>query len=71
MITNPLIEQGQQQGFQRSILRILSRRFPQFPSEIRSKIMALSDTEKLEQLLDASLEIDSPEELTKNGFFEA
>ena len=74
MITNPLIEQGRQQGveqgLQQSILRILSHRFPQFPSEIRSRILGLNDTEKLEQLLGAALEVDSPEELAKNGLFE-
>jgi hypothetical protein len=31
--------------------------------------MALTDTIKLERLLEATLEVDSPEELTKNGFF--
>jgi hypothetical protein len=86
MIINPLIEQGRQlgvqegrqlgvqegrrKGLQASILKILSHRFPTFPAEIRNRILALTDTTKLEHLLEATLEMDSPEELTKNGFFE-
>ena len=78
MITNPLVEQGRQQGveqgrqqgIQRSILRILGHRLAEFPSELHSQIMALNDTEKLECLLDAVLDVDSPEYLTQNRLFE-
>jgi len=70
MITNPLIEQGRQKGVQQSILRILSHRFTEFPSEIRSQILAINDAGKLEQILDAALETNSLEELTKNGLLE-
>ena len=68
------IEQGESTGFKRglreSILRILSRRFPQFPPEIRSQIVALEDTDTLERLLDAALEISSLDEIQNNGFLE-
>jgi len=68
------VQQGETMGFKRglqeSILRILSRRFSQLPSEIRSRIVALEDTGKLEHLLDAALEIDSPEELANNGLLD-
>ena len=86
MIINPLIEQGRlqgvqegrqlgaqegrQEGMQASILKILSHRFPAFPAEIHNRILALTDTNRLERLLEATLDVDSPEELTKNGFFE-
>ncbi len=63
-------QEGRQEGMQASILKILSHRFPAFPTEIRNRILALTDTTKLEHLLEATLEVDSPEELTKNGFFE-
>ncbi len=70
MITNPLIEQGRQEGLQESILKILSHRFLELPSEIGSRILVLKDTEKLERLLGAALEVDSPEELMTDGFFD-
>ncbi|MBC8231424.1 DUF4351 domain-containing protein [bacterium] len=82
IITNPLIErgrregiqQGQQEGIQRglqnSILRLLTHRFHSIPQELSQKIFALTDTQRLQTLFDASLEVKSPEELTLNGFFE-
>ena len=70
MITNPLIERGRQEGIQQAILRLLTHRFHSIPQELSQKIFALTDTEKLQTLFDASLEVKSPEELTLNGFFE-
>ena len=66
MIINPFIQQGVQQ----SILRILSHRFTEVPSEIRSQILEINDAGKLAQILDAALETNSLEELTKNGLLE-
>ena len=70
MITNPLIEKGRQEGIQQAILRLLTNRFHSIPQELSQKIFALADTQKLQTLFDASLEVKSPEELTLNGFFE-
>jgi hypothetical protein len=70
MITNPLIQQGRQRGFQESIIRILSHRFQKIPEDLQKKISSLNDAQKLQNLLDASLEVDSLEELTSNGFFD-
>ncbi|MBM3241904.1 DUF4351 domain-containing protein [Candidatus Poribacteria bacterium] len=86
MITNPLIERGRQQGrqegiqqgrqegiqqgLQDAILRLLAHRFHSIPQELPQKIFALTDTQKLQTLFDASLEVKSLEELTLNGFFE-
>jgi len=94
MITNPLIEQGRQQGeeiglrrgeeiglrrgeeiglkrgLQQSIIRFLSHRFQQVPEDLQKKISSLTDVQKLQNLLDASIEVDSLERLTSNGFFD-
>ena len=86
MITNPLIEQGrqegiqqgvrqgiqqgQQQGLQESVIRILSHRFQQVPQDLQEKIASLTDIQKLRNLLDASVEVKSLEELRMNGFFD-
>ena len=82
MITNPLIEQGRkegiqqgvrqgiQQGLQESVVRILSRRFRQIPQDLQGKISSLTDIQKLRNLLDASVEIKSLDELRMNGFFD-
>jgi hypothetical protein len=78
MITNPLIEQGVEQGtttgfkqgMQESILQILSHRFSQLPSEIQSRVVALDDVDRLRHLLNAALEIDSLETLSKNGLLD-
>jgi hypothetical protein len=70
MITNPLIEQGRQRGIQESIIRLLSYRFPQIPEDLQKRISSLNDIQRLQNLLDASLEVDSLERLTSNGFFD-
>ena len=70
MITNPLIEQGWQRGLQQSIVRFLSYRFQQIPEDLQKKISSLNDVQKLQNLLDASLEVDSLEQLASNGFFD-
>ena len=78
MLTNPLIERGRQQGIQQgrqqelqdSVVRILSRRFRQIPQDLQEKISSLTDIQKLRNLLDASVEIKSPDELRMNGFFD-
>ena len=78
MITNPLIERGRQegiqqgiqQGLQKSILRLLIHRFHSIPQELSQKVSALTNTQKLQTLFDASLEVNSLEELTLNGFFD-
>ncbi len=70
MIINPLIEQGEKVGLQKSIVRLLSRRFQQIPDDLQKKIFSLADTQKLEMLFDASLEAESLEELSKNGFLD-
>jgi len=70
MITNPLTEQGRQQELQESIVRILSHRFQQIPPDLREKISSLTDIPKLRNLLDASIEVKSLEELRMNGFFD-
>ena len=86
MITNPLIEQGRQQGeeiglrrgeeigfrraLQQSIVRFLSHRFQRIPEDLQKNISSLNDVQKLRNLLDASLEVDSLEQLTSNGFFD-
>jgi hypothetical protein len=86
MITNPLIEQGRQegiqqgvrqglqqgrqQGLQESVVRVLSRRFRQIPQDLHGKISSLTDIQKLQNLLDASVEAKSLEELRMNGFFD-
>ena len=78
MITNPLIERGRQQGeeigfrrgLQRSIVRLLSHRFHQIPEDLQKKISSLIDVQKLQNLLDASIDVDSLEQLTSNGFFD-
>ena len=70
MITNPLIEQGRQQELQEAVVRILSHRFRQIPSDFQQKIASLTDIQKLRNLLDASIEVRSLEELQMNGFFD-
>lgn len=70
MITNPLIEQGRQQELQESVVRILSHRFRQVPQNFQQKIASLTDIQKLRNLLDASIEVKSLEELQMNGFFD-
>ena len=86
MITNPLIERGRQQGeeigfrrgeetgrkreLQQSIVKFLSYRFQQIPEDLQQKISSLADVQRLQNLLDASLEVDSLEQLTSNGFFD-
>ena len=90
MITNPLIQRGEEiglrrgeeiglrhgeeigfkRGLQRSIVRLLSHRFHQIPEDLQQKISSLIDIQKLQNLLDASLEVDSLEQLTSNGFFD-
>ena len=86
MITNPLIEQGWQNGIQQgiqrgqqegrqqelqeSIVRILSHRFRQVPQDLQEKIASLTDIQKLRNVLDASVEVKSLEELRANGFFD-
>jgi len=74
MITNPLIKQGIQQGrqqeLQESVVRILSNRFIQVPQNLQQKIASLTDIQKLRNLLDASIEVKSLEELQMNGFFD-
>ncbi|MBC8234946.1 DUF4351 domain-containing protein [bacterium] len=74
MITNPLTEQGIQQGrqqeLQESIVRILSHRFRQIPQDLQQKISSLTDIPKLRNLLDASIGVKSLEELRMNGFFD-
>jgi hypothetical protein len=77
MITNPLIEQGRRQGeeigrraLQQSIVKFLSYRFQQIPEDLQKKISSLNDIQKLQNLLDASLEVDSLEELASDGFFD-
>jgi len=82
MITNPLIERGRQEGIQQgrqegiqrglqnAILKLLAYRFHSIPQELSQKIFALTDTQRLQTLFDASLEVKSPEELTLNGFFD-
>jgi len=69
MIINPFIEQGIQQGLQKSIVKFLSSKFQQVPEDLQQKIFSLDDTQKLEMLFDASLEAESLDELAKNGFF--
>jgi hypothetical protein len=79
MIVNPLIERGRQQGvqegrqqtLQKSILTVLSHRFPPTPPvELREQILSVTDISRLERLLEATLEVDSLDALTQNGFFE-
>jgi len=78
MLTNPLIEQGRQQGIQQgrqqglqeSVVRVLSRRFRQIPQDLHGKISSLTDIQKLQNLLDASVEAKSLDELRMNGFFD-
>ena len=78
MITNPLIEPGRQEGLQlgrqeelqESVVRILSHRFHQIPQDLQEKISSLNDIQKLRNLLDASVEVKSLEELQMNGFFD-
>ncbi|MBC8229550.1 DUF4351 domain-containing protein [bacterium] len=78
MITNPLIEPGRQEGLQlgrqeelqESVVRILSHRFRQIPQDLQEKISSLNDIQKLRNLLDASVEVKSLEELQMNGFFD-
>lgn len=74
MITNPLTERGRQEGrqqeLQESIVRILSHRFQQIPWDLQQKISSLTDIPKLRNLLDASIEVKSLEELRMNGFFD-
>jgi hypothetical protein len=74
MITNPLIERGEEiglrRGLQQSIIRFLSHRFQQIPEDLQKKISSLTDVQKLQNLLDASLEVDSLEQLKLNGFFD-
>jgi len=70
MITNPLIELGRQEELQESVVRILSHRFRQIPQDLQEKISSLNDIRKLRNLLDASVEVKSLEELQANGFFD-
>ncbi len=65
-----IIEQGRQQGLQESVVRVLSRRFRQIPQDLQGKISSLTDIQKLRNLLDASVEAKSLEELRMNGFFD-
>lgn len=54
-------------GIQKSILKILSYRFSKLPFGIGRVIFGVSDVDKLEQLLEVALTVDSPEEFMKNG----
>jgi len=81
MITNPLIQRGEEiglrrgeeigfkRGLQRSIVRLLSHRFQQVPEDLQQKISSLTDVQKLRNLFDSSIDVDSLEQLTSNGFF--
>nr|MBC8228148.1 DUF4351 domain-containing protein [bacterium] len=57
-------------ALQQSIVRFLSHRFQKVPEDLQQKISSLTDVQKLQNLLDASLEVDSLEQLTSNGFFD-
>jgi hypothetical protein len=64
------LQQGRQQELQESVVRILSHRFRQIPQDLQEKIAFLTDIQKLRNLLDASVEVKSLEELRMNGFFD-
>lgn len=64
------LQQGRQQELQESVVRILSHRFRQIPQDLQEKIASLTDIQKLRNLLDASVEVKSLEELRMNGFFD-
>jgi len=68
------IEQGEGIGFTRgiqaSIQQILARRFQELPEELQEKISSLTDVQRLQILLDASLRVTSLEELVMDGFFD-
>ena len=74
MITNPLIQRGEEiglrRGLQQSIVRFLSHRFQKIPEDLQQKIYSLTDVQKLRNLFDASIDVDSLEQLTSNGFFD-
>ena len=74
MITNPLIQRGEEIGrkheLQQSIVRLLSHRFQQVPEDLQKKISSLNDVQKLRNLFDFSIDVDSLEQLTSNGFFD-
>jgi len=82
LIINPLIKQGEESGFKRglqqgvahtlqsSIQQILAHRFQELSEYLQKKISSLTDIQKLQSLLEASLKIESLEELMMNGFFD-
>jgi len=77
LIINPLVEQGRKQGIeqgrqltlQESIQQILTHRFQELSGDLQKKISSLTDVQRLQTLLEASLKIESLEELVMNGFF--
>lgn len=73
LIINPLVEQGRKQGeevgfkrgIQDSIQQILANRFQELPGDVQEKISSLTDIQRLQALLDASLKAKSLAELTR------
>lgn len=49
------MEEGQLQGLQRSVLKILKRRFPSVVDAAQQRIVAITDKDELDQLIDQLL----------------
>ena len=71
MITNPLIEQGRQQGIQQGkqslILQLLSAKFGILPEFVRQKIGTITSEQKLNQLSLRVLTANNLDEMGLNG----
>ena len=50
-----VMEKGQLQGLQRSVLKILKKRFPSLVDAAQQRVVAITDQDELDQLIDQLL----------------
>ena len=55
-------EEGREEGLRESLVRILTRRFEAVPPEMLSRISEIESIQRLEQLIDISLDCPTLEE---------
>ena len=67
MITNPLIEQGRQQGKQSILLLQLSKKFGTLPESVIQEIKAIISEQELDRLSLSILTANSLAEMGLNG----
>ncbi|MFQ6043245.1 MAG: DUF4351 domain-containing protein [Candidatus Poribacteria bacterium] len=67
MITNPLIEQGRQQGKQSTLLNQLNAKFGALPEPVVQEIRAITSEQELDRLSLRVLTANSIDEMGLNG----